>query len=446
MRKYVFTMSVGVASILWVSGCTVHPTGERRERALALHEGAPFRAPATQRVQPPLPEQPTPDDLVRHALLTNPELEKRYWEWRAAIEQIPQDGTQAGNFAISGNTSISSGKMSLDRTTVTLGNDPMADLVWPSKLSAAARRALDVARAAGMRFQEAKLELRQNVLDACDDYALLAEQIRLETASAELLEAARAAVEARSATGGTTQQEVLKARNEVDLARNDIANMRSQQVSQRAALHALLSLPANAKLNLPEHLTHARRLEMTDEQIIARAAQQNPELRALAMELRGQREGVRLARLQYFPDFSLAVGSDLAGMMQSLAGMVTIPILRHEAIEASIAQANARLKAADAMVRQSRNDLAARLLLDLAIVRDADRQLALFDKSIVPRFRQIVTLTRTGYETGQSSLMDLLESQRSLLSLEKLVASLKIAREKRVTDIETAEHRMSPPR
>jgi hypothetical protein len=42
--------------------------------------------------------------------------------------------------------------------------------------------------------------------------------------------------------------------------------------------------------------------------------------------------------------------------------------------------------------------------------------------------------------------MDLLESQRSLLSLEKLVASLKIAREKRVTDIETAEHRMSPPR
>jgi outer membrane protein TolC len=374
----------------------------------------------------------------------NPELEQRYWEWRSAIEQIPQDGTQATSLAVSAGTSISHGNISLDRTTLTLGNDPMANIVWPSKLSAAARRALDNARAAGLRFQKAKLELRQKVLETCYDYALSAEQIRLENANVELLKTIQSTVEASSTTGGAWQQDVLKAGNEIDLALNDIANMRSQQAAQRAALYALLSLPANAKLRIPEQLPQARPLEGTDEQIIAHAAQQNPELHALAMELRGQRQGVRLARLQYIPDFSLAAGSDLAGMMQSLSAMVTIPILRHEAIEASIAQASARLRALDAMVRQSENNLAARLLLDIAIVRDADRQTALFDKTVIPRARLIVTLSRTGYETGQSSLMDLLESRRSILSLQKLVANLKIAREKRSVDIQTLENQIPP--
>jgi len=439
MLKHLFIATVALVPTLWISGCTVHPPGERRERDLASQEGKTFQTPTTQRVLPTLPNQPTPDDLVRYALLTSPELEQRYWDWRAAIEQIPQDGTQATNLAITGGTSISRGTMSLDRTTLTLNNDPMADIVWPTKLSAAAHRALDDARAADLRFQRAKLELRQKVLEASYDYALTVEQIRLETASAELLKTIQTTVEARSATGSATQQDVLKARNELDLSLNDIANMRSQQAGQRAAIHALLSLPPDAKLNVSEQLPQPRPLESTDAQIIERAAQHNPELQALAMERRAQHETVRLAHMQYIPDFSLSAGSDLAGIMQSLSGMVTIPILRHQAVEAAIAQAEARLNAADAMVRQSGNDLASRLLLDIAIVRDADRQLALFDGTLMPRAQQIVTLSRTGYETGQLPATDLFESQRSMLSLQKLIANLKIAREKRRVDIETAQ-------
>jgi outer membrane protein TolC len=430
-------MVLGVGSMLWMSGCTVHPSGEREERALARKEGEPFQLPATQRSQPPLPDQPTADDLVRYALLTSPEVEQHYWDWRSAIEQIPQDGTQATNLALTGGTSLSRGNMSLDRTTATLGNDPMADIVWPSKLSAAARRALDDARAAGARFQSAKLELRQKVLEVCYDYALSSEEIRLDTKSAELLKAAQATVEARVATGASTQQEAFKVQNEVDLALNDIANLRSQQVGQRAALCALLSLPVDATLKIPEHLPQPHRLDLSDEQIIAAAGERNPELRALAMEVRGQREGVRLAKLQYIPDFSLAMGSDLAGMLQSLSGMITVPVLRHEAIDASIAQANARLSAADAMVRQSNNDLAARLLLDLAIVRDADRQLTLFHNTIIPRAQQIASLSRTDYEAGQLSLVDLVETRRSLLALQNLEATLRATREKHLVDIET---------
>ncbi len=437
MRKFFIVALCGVTIVI-LPGCTVHPKGEEEERTAAIEQGKPFSKPATQRSLPELPSNPTPDDLVRYALLTSPDLEQHYWEWRAAIEQIPQDGTQATNLVIGAGTSITRGNISRDRTTATLGNDPMADIVLPSKLSAAAQRALENARATGIRFQKAKLELRQKVLNACYDYALMSETIRLETANAALLKATRETLQSRIATGAASQQDILRAENEVDMSLNDITNMKSQLQGQKAMIYALLSLANDATLPIPAQLPATRPLNMTDSEILERAACQNPELRALAQEVSGQQEGIRLATLQRLPDFSLAIGTDLAGITQSLSGMATIPLLRHEAIDAAIAQAQARLNAADAMSRQARNDLSARLLLAIAVFRDADRQSKLFEQRIIPRASRLVALTRAGYETGQSSLLDLLESQRALLALDRLRATLHSTREKELIEIETS--------
>jgi outer membrane protein TolC len=108
----------------------------------------------------------------------------------------------------------------------------------------------------------------------------------------------------------------------------------------------MLSLPQDTAVVLPAQLPEPRRFEMSDKGILSRAAKQNPELRALALEGQGQRDSVRLARLQRLSDFSLAAGGDLPGIGQSLSGMITVPLLRHEAISASIAQAQARLLSA----------------------------------------------------------------------------------------------------
>jgi outer membrane protein TolC len=49
-----------------------------------------------------------------------------------------------------------------------------------------------------------------------------------------------------------------------------------------------------------------------------------------------------------------------------------------------------------------------------------------------------VTVARSAYEAGQSSLLDVLEAQRSLLAIERLVANLRATREKRLADLEAA--------
>ena len=420
-----------------LAGCTYHPPGEQSERQAAFRAGAPFTQPAEQRQIVPLPENPAPDDLVNYALSSNADLEQRFWEWKSAIEQIPIDGTQTTTLALSAGTTINKGQVNGRNTMLTLLNDPMTDLHWPGTIAASAQRSLENARAAGMRFRKAGYDLRSKVLAAYYDYALNAELIRLEQSNAELLAATATVVEARNRAGAGGQQDLLKARNELDLSRNDIAAMQAQLPVQLATLNALLSRAADAPIPVPARIPATTPVVESDDQLLSLAAQHNPELAALADEIRGRKEGIKLAKLQYVPDFDLSLSGDLMGITQSLIGTVTVPLLRYEAINAAIVQAEASLHAAEAMRRQTRNDLNAQIVMDIRTLRDADRQLELFERTILPRAKEAVTLARSSYEAGQSTLLDWLDGERSLIAIEKLVANLRIVREKRVADLES---------
>jgi outer membrane protein, heavy metal efflux system len=432
-------LTLAAATTLFLSGCTAHPPGENEERQAALAAGKPYEKSAQNRIIPPLPQHPTPDDLVRYALLSNADLEQQYWQWRAAIEQIPIDGTQPTTLAISLATTSNNGTFAWDRTVATAGNDPMTDIAFPGKLSAAAQRSLENARAAGMQFRKAQFELRRKVLDAYDDYALNAELIRLEEENLQLLQTTVIITQARNQAAMGGQAQVLKARNEVDLAKNDVAAMRSQLPIEQAALNALLNRPPMAQIPAPDSLPPARPIDESDQQLLDQAAKINPELLALADEIRAKHEDIHLAKLQYYPDFDVAASTDLKGITQTLLGEFTVPLLRYEALNAAIAQAEANLNAADATQRQSARDLSAQIIDDIDTLRDADRQIDLLSHTILPRAQQAVTLARTAYQTGNASLLDLLDTQRSLIEIKRLTANLQASRAKRLADIESIE-------
>ncbi len=250
------------------------------------------------------------------------------------------------------------------------------------------------------------------------------------------MSATASVVEARNRAGSAGQQDVLKAQNDLDLATNQIAMLRAQATTQRATLNALLGRDARAALDLPQQQISSTPVHRTDDEILASAAERNPELAALAAEVRGKTDGIRLARLQYVPDFSLNTGTDLAGLTQTLMGAITVPALRYEAINAAIAQAEANLHAVESMRRQNRSDLTARVIDDLSTLRDADRQIGLLHDTVLPRARQMVDLSRSAYESGRSSLLDLLDSQRSLLEIQRMDATLRSTRNTRVADLE----------
>lgn len=427
--------SVGITCFS-LAGCTVHPAGEQQERQAAQRDGQPFAAPATERALPILSATPGVDELIRYALLASPELEQKYWDWRSAIEQIPQDGTQATNLMLSAGIPITHGSTAFDRTTVTLANDPMADIVLPTKLLVAAQRALDTARAAGFRFQKAKYDLRQKVIDAYCDYVLAAELLKLDQAEAEILKTSATVTEAGISSGRFTQTDSIKANNDVDLLQNQMLERSARLPALQAALNAAIGRESAAHLEPSTTLPASAPIVATAEELLRFAADHNSELAAAAADTAARHDARQLADLQYRPDFSLSAGTDLAGGIQSLLGSITLPYFRHEAIDAAIAQAEANLRASLAMERAARNDVNARIFSDLAFLRGADQQLALLNATILPRARQSGDLTRSSYENGHASIVDVLESQRSILSIERLILQMNIARTRERADLD----------
>ncbi len=332
---------------------------------------------------------------------------------------------------------ITKGKFSWNTSSLTLGNDPMTDLKWPGKLDAAARQSLQTAQAAGQRFFESKFELRNKVLQAYDDYALTAALIRLEELNAQLLELTASTTSLRNQTGAASLGDTLKARDEVDLSNNDLAMLRSQLPSQAAAINALVGRAPQAALPAPTELPAQRSVVYDEEEIIQLASRNNFELSALALDAGARAEAVRQARLQYVPDFNVSVSTDLAGVAQSLIGQATVPLLRYEAINAAIAQAEANLRASEAARHQTARDLVARIITDSAAIKDADRQINLFQNTVLPRQREAADLERSAYENGRASLLELLESERSLIEVERLADRSRTLRENELADLES---------
>jgi cobalt-zinc-cadmium efflux system outer membrane protein len=422
---------------LLLAGCAVHPRGEKEERARAEARGEAYVKVFHERDLPPLAEDPSWEEVLRRAFLSHAELESRYWEWRAALEEIPQEGSPRTTGALFFDHLLEGGSATFwDRTGLAVGNDPMFNLPWPGKLATRARMALEKARAAGLRFEEAKFRLQEEVLEAYQEWALLAETIRLQESNISLLETIAGAAEGRTRAAVGLQQDLLKARTERDMAENELESLRAQVPGLRARLNALLSRPPRSPLALPATQPDPRPFPHGDAELLAAIAERNPEFSALAREVERSREGVRLARQEYLPEFGFSAGTDLGGGAQTLAGMVTLPLLRWEALRAGVAQARAELRAAEARRRQAGNDLQAAVVLDLQGLRDAERQTALFRDRILPRAEEIVATTRAAYTAGQVPLVELLDSQRTLLEVRTALAELRARREKLVARLE----------
>ncbi len=431
-------ISLGAAIVAALAGCTVHPAGERAVIQVIQEAGKPYDRPFESRELPPLPNAPSSDQLVTYALLSNADVEQSYWQWKSALEQVPQEGTQKTNLMITYSSMISNGTTAASMNALGAGSDPMNNIVLPDKLRTAATVALENARAAGLRFDKARFELRNKVLSAYYDYVLTAEFVRLEKNNVDLLTMITQVTQARVGAGAGMEQDVFRTNNELDMSKNELAILEAKLPQQRAILNALLNREPDAPLDPPATLPASREIPGDGADLLALTAQNNPELQALAREAVAKADAIRRAKQEYWPDFSVNVSTDLAGVTQSLMGSVMLPVLRYQAIDAGIRQAQANLHASEAMRRQASHDLASRVVVDLAMLHDAQRQVELYEKTLLPRANSVVAASQRTYAAGQSSMLDLLDAQRSLIALKRMLAELKLTRERQIADLEAA--------
>jgi outer membrane protein, heavy metal efflux system len=435
--RIIRSCSVAFATIaaLLPTGCVLTPPGARQERAKIFEAGQAYAERFERRDLPDLERSPSWLSVLHRAFLANGELESTYFEWRAAMERVDQAaGYPNTNLSLGFEYMFSKERMkSWDRTTLSVGTDPMQNLSLPVKVARAGKVAFDATQAAGERFEAAKFDLQRRVLTSYLDLSLEDEKIRIQTANVTLLKAVSENATARARTGGP-QQDLLKAQTELELAENELQSMQAERGSMLAMLNAMLAREPGDSLETPPGLPEARLLRADDATLISVGVSKNPELAGLARQVAGRRDALELARLAYLPDIN-PLGAVTGSISQSVGAMISVPTTLPQ-IRAAIREAESMLRSSEAASRQATSDRAASFVGALYLLRNAERESTLFQNRIVPLAEQLVANSRQSYTAGSIELVELIDSQRTLLEVRRTAAEVRIVREKRLAELE----------
>jgi outer membrane protein TolC len=423
-----------LASATLLGGCVLAPRAAKVEEAALERAGEPYRPPFGQRSLPELPPQPSADDVLRRAFLANGDLEAAYYEWAVAVAKIRQAGGYPNTpLSLTFEQAFMGGTGFFQDTTVTAGPDPMESLAFPTKVYQAAKVATDDARAAGKRFIAKRLDLQRRVLTAWADYALLAQRTRIARENLSLLKLITDTATAR-VQAGAPQQDVLRAEIEYRTAEDEQRGLDAQLPQSRAALNAMLARDPESPLEPPDRPAAPRPLPADDAALLAMAAENNPELADLALQVKGRADAVELARQQLIPDFNPFTG--LTGSASQFVGLgVSIPTFLPK-VQGMIREARADLRRTEAMHRQATFDRAAAVVAALYALRNSERQAAVFERRILPTAERVVANARQSYAAGTGSFLELVESQRTLLQARLTLAEARAAREKSLAELE----------
>ncbi|MBS0197364.1 MAG: TolC family protein [Planctomycetes bacterium] len=418
-----------------LTGCALSPSGAKPEKARLAQAGKTFEPRFEERALPDLPDEPTWQDLLHRAFLANGDLELAYFDWKASVERIEMASAYPNsNVTLGYSYMFSSEKMkSFDRQTFSAGFDSSVNLSFPTKVMKKGEIALDEARATGERFRAAKFDLQRRVLGAWADYTLLAERLRIQREQLALTRMSQDAALARSLAGGA-QRDLLRTDVSLQTSQDAIQTMEAELAASRSVLNGLLAREPGAPLQPPRALPPPRPIPASDDQLLAAAVDQNPELAALAHQVQGRTDALELARMQWIPDIS-PTAMFTGSVSQAVGAAVMLPTNIVE-IRGGIREAEAMLRGSEAMLRQARRDRAASLVATLVTLRNSERQAHLFETGIIPLTQRLLTNTRQSYASGAATYADLLDAQRTLLDARLVVAQARAMREKQLAELE----------
>lgn len=364
-------------------------------------------------------------EYLGYALANNAGLRAAFERYRAALERAPQVGALPDpqlsftHFVeeIQTRTGPQENRVQLSQR-----------IPWPGKLRESRAVANEEAESLWWEVEARALRVTRDVKVAYHEYAYLAQAIRILDENLTLLKGLEPIVQRRVQTGAGFDS-LLRLQVEIGKVDNELESLRQRRSSNSVRLTSLMNIERGAMLPWPVAETEAVRSYPFAE-LAATLERQNPELKALYFRVRAAEERGDLARAKGKPDFSVGVmymdtGQAKTAMRPSDSGEdpwgltlgMSLPFGRGK-YKAGVREASARKAAAQQARTQRHNDLVWMLERNVYRLDDALRQSALYRDTLIPRGRQALELTEVAYESGKASLLDLIDSQRELLSFE----------------------------
>ena len=302
-------------------------------------------------------------------------------------------------------------------------------LPFPGKLDAKGRIAQQAVAVAVQELNDTRLRVMADTRRAYWSYYFSTRGIEVVERDRDLIRQFREAAEAKYKAGTATQQDVLRASVELSNLDNELLTLRQRQTTAVAMLNRLLDRTINASLPEP------RTVELDDialrlDRLLADAAIDNPRLKKIHERIQMSRERLELARLERWPDLTVSLSYnavDNGGTAMSATGDdqwwlgfgVNMPIWL-EKRDAAEREALKSMFQGIAELTEESNDVAFRVHDALVKVETQQRQVVLFRDVIIPQARQTVEASDSGYRTGKTDFLTLVDNWRNLLDFQLL--------------------------
>ena len=231
----------------------------------------------------------------------------------------------------------------------------------------------------------------------------------------------------RYEVGAGVQQAILKTQLEKNVLTRLQLELSIERRTETEALARLLNRPIPTESKVTVTFETPSHIQFDAINLLEVAFSQRPEVNALNMAEKRADEEIALARKQFRPDFRFgityfdiapadtpptAIGRDALG----IAATINIPLQRNR-LHAKLKEARVRRSHVHAH-QEALNTFISTQVADLMHqLRGEAQQLKLFREGLIPQAETTLQATLSSYTTGRTDFLDLLDSERTLFSL-----------------------------
>jgi len=392
--------------------------------------------------QPMAPTSGLPD-LISQGLTDNPDLQAGAARWQVYENRIATAGSLDDP-----RLSLALANYPVD--TLSASDTPMTGQVvkltqnfpFPGKLTSKGEIARQQAVWYRHAYRESRLQLIRQVKEAWFGLYLQDRLLAVTGQSLELLDQYLTQSETRYATGKGQQAEILKAQLERSALLERRLALTQQRDTALASLNILVNRAPDTPVEMPDELTPSA-FPYSQAELLELAATQRPLVGAYRGLLDQSAAQKKLARLNFYPDFSLGAvytfreqnrsdqGTDFVGLEFS----VSLPVFREKRREA-VKEA----EQGEVMVRRQFDDFLNKTrfaITDGYAQLEKNRQLLeLYRGGIIPQASQSFEAAVSGYQVGRQPFSMLLENLLALYRYENEYYRVLVDHERNVARLE----------
>ena len=427
MNKTKIMTLLGILALLFASGCPSEDSQSEFDHYNWTDFDIGHSTTAAESIEDTsglseLTENSGLSDYLAYAALNNPGLEAAFNRWRAALEQVPQvKALPDPRFNY---------KYFIEEVETRVGPQRQSFGIsqlfpWFGKLDLRGDVAGQAANAARQRYEAAKLKLFFEVKDAYYEYYYLAKSIAITKENVSLIKHLESVARSRYKAAVGTHPDVIRAQVEMGKLEDRYRTLLDLQQPIVARLNAALNRPVEAAIPWPTEIQYEE-IEVVDQELLAKLITENPELKALDSQIKQNQKSIELAKKDYYPDFTLglslidtddsSVGNPRDNGKDPVVASVSINIpLWREKYAAGVREARNRYFAVRQERREKANSLSSTLKMTLYRFRDAERKIDLYRDALLPKAKESLKVTESGFRAAKGSFTDLIDAQRILL-------------------------------